>query len=121
MAIFARDLTDDLASLVKQVDETVAKNKDQDMRAFLVVMSEDADAVEPKLKELAEKQGIKSVPLTIFEGSSGPPRYKIAKDADVTVLMWKGLSVKSNHAYGKGELDEKSVKTVMEDTKSILN
>jgi hypothetical protein len=110
-----------LASLVKQVDETVAKNEDKKMAAFLVVLTEDPDAVEPKLKELAAKQGIKKVPLTIFEGASGPGSYKISKDADLTVLMWKGLKVEANHAFAKGELDDKSVETVVEDTKSILN
>jgi len=110
-----------LASLVKQVDETVEKNKSKDMKAFLVVLTEDADAVEPKLKEMAEKQGIKNVPLTIFEGASGPPSYKISKDADLTVLMWKGLKVQANHALEKGKLDEKGVKTIVDDTKTILN
>lgn len=121
VAIFARELTDDLASLVKQVDETVAKNEDKKMAAFLVVLTEDADAVEPKLKEMAEKQGIKTVPLTIFEGSTGPPKYNIAKDADVTVLQWKGQTVKSNHAFGKGKLDANATKAIVDDTKTILN
>ncbi len=109
-----------MASLVKQVDETVAKNEDKKMAAFLVVLTEDADAAEAKLKELADKQGIKKVPLTIFEGASGPGSYKISKDADVTVLQWKGQTVKSNHAFAKGKLDAKSVKTIVEDTKTIL-
>lgn len=109
-----------MTSLVKKVDETVAKNKDQKMAAFLVVMTEDADAVEPKLKEIAEKNGIKSVPLTIFNGDAGPSGYKIAKDADVTVLMWKGTKVQANHAFGKGKLDEKGVEAVVKDTSSIL-
>jgi hypothetical protein len=110
-----------LASLVKQVDETVAKNEKKDMRAFLVVLTEDADAAEAKLKALAEKQGIKKVPLTIFDGSAGPSSYKISKDADLTVLMWKGLEVKANHALEKGKLDAKATKAIVEDTKSILN
>ena len=109
-----------MASLVKQVDETVAKNESKDMRAFLVVLTEDADAVEPKLKEMAEKQGIKKVPLTIFEGSSGPSSYKISKDADLTVLMWKGLKVQANHALEKGKLDAKGVTAIVDDTKTIL-
>lgn len=90
------------------------------MAAFVVVLAEDADSVAPKLEELAKQQGIKNVPLTIFDGESGPGNYKIAKDADVTVLMWKGLSVKSNHAYAKGGLDDKAIKSVIADTPSIL-
>ena len=110
-----------MASLVKQVDETVAKNEDKKMAAFLVVLTEDADAAEAKLKALAEKQGIKKVPLTIFEGASGPDSYKISKDADLTVLMWKGQTVKANHALEKGKLDAKGVKAIVNDTKTILN
>jgi hypothetical protein len=118
--IFAREITDDLASLVKQVDEVVANNADKKMAAFLVVLAEDADAAAPKLEELAKKHGIKHVPLTIFDGESGPSSYKIAKDADLTVLMWLKRDVKANHALKKGELDTKKVKEIVADTKTIL-
>jgi hypothetical protein len=77
--------------------------------------------VAPKLEELAKKEGIKNVPLTIFDGEAGPGSYKIAKDADVTVLMWKNTKVQANHAFAKGKLNEKGIKAVVEDTKSILN
>lgn len=118
--IFAREITDDLASLVKQVDEVVADNADKKMAAFLVVLAEDADAAAPKLEELAKKHGIKNVPLTIFDGESGPSSYKIAKDADLTVLMWLKRDVKVNHALKKGELDTKKAKEIVADTKTIL-
>ena len=90
------------------------------MAAFFVLLSEDADAAAPKLEAIAKKQGIENVPLTIFDGESGPASYKIAQDADVTVLMWKGLTVKANHAFGKGELDSQKVATVVKDTAKIL-
>jgi hypothetical protein len=118
--IFARDITDNLTSLVKQVDEQVAQNKDKNMQAFVVILTEDPDAVAPKLEALAKEKGIK-IPLTIFDGAAGPPSYKIAKDAEVTVLMWKGLEVKANHAFKSGELDAAKVKAVSEDSSKILN
>jgi predicted TIM-barrel fold metal-dependent hydrolase len=118
--IFAREITDDLASLVKQVDEVVAKNADKKMAAFLVVLAEDADAAAPKLEELAKKHGIKNVPLTIFDGDAGPSNYKIAKDADVTVLMWLKRDVKVNHALKKGKLDAETTKKIVADTETIL-
>ena len=52
--------------------------------------------------------GIKHVPLTIGESPDGPPDYEVAKDADITVLMWNRHKVKVNHAY-KGELTDKDV------------
>ena len=120
VSIFAREITEDLTSLVKQVDAVVAKNKDKKMAAFVVLLSDDPDAAEPKLKELAKKHKIKSTPLTVFDGVAGPRNYKIAKDADVTVLMWSRQKVKVNHAFRKGSLNKASIKQVVFDTSKIL-
>lgn len=118
--IFVREITANLASLVKQIDEVVANNEDKKMAAFLVVLAEDADAVAPQLEDLAEKNGIKNVPLTIFDGEAGPGSYKIAKDADLTVLMWLKRDVKVNYALKKGELDAETTKKIVADTTTIL-
>jgi hypothetical protein len=109
--IFARDITDNLTSLVKQVDEQVAQNKDKNMQAFVVILTEDPTPWLRSWKRWPKRKGIK-IPLTIFDGAAGPPSYKIAKDADVTVLMWKGLEVKANHAFKPGELDAEKAKAV---------
>ena len=118
--IFAREITDDLASLVKQVDEVVGKNADKKMAAFLVLLAEDADAAAAKLEEMAKKHGIKNVPLTIFDGDAGPGSYKIAKDAELTVMMWLKRDVKVNHALKKGKLDAQTTKKIVADTETIL-
>ena len=120
MSIFARELTDDLASLVKQIDEQVEKNDDQQMAAFFVLLSDDPDAAAPKLEKLAKEQKIEHVPLTIYDGEAGPGSYKIAEEADVTILMWKGQTVQANHAFKKGELNAEKVKKVAAGTSKIL-
>ena len=43
------------------------------------------------------------------------------KDADVTVLMWRGKSVKANHAFKKGELNKESVAKIAKSTEKILD
>ena len=118
--MFTRKITEDLTSLVKQIDGVVAKNKEKKMCAFVVLLSDEADADEAKLKELATKHDIKATPLTVFEGVAGPPNYKIAKDADTTVLLWRGQKVVVNHAYRKDELDKKAIAAVVADTSKIL-
>jgi hypothetical protein len=120
VAIFARTIDDDLTGLVKEINAAVEKNQDKKMAAFAVVLTEDADKTEEQLKALAKSAKIDKVPLTLVEGAAGPPDYKIAKDAEVTVLMWKGLNVKVNHAYGKGQLTREAVKQILEDTGKIL-
>ena len=125
VAIFTRSITDDLTSLVKQIDELVAKNEEKKMASFVILLSNDADADEAKLNKLAEKAGIKTgkeanIPLTIFDNIAGPPNYKIAEDAEVTVMLWKGQKAVVNHAFAKGKLDKAGVKTIVESTAKIL-
>ena len=118
--IFARKITGDLASLVKQIDKVVADHQDEKMAAFLVLLSKNSDADERRLKLLAKKHGIVHVPLTIFEGMTGPPEYKISKEAEVTVLLWRERTVKVNHTFAKGKLNKNAIKEIVADTKKIL-
>ena|SRR5687768_3423918 len=121
VAVFARDVNDDLAKVIKDVDGIVEKNKDKKMAAFVVVLSEDADKLAPKLEELAKKNGIKNVPLTTFDGAAGPEDYNISKDADVTVLMWNKSEVKANVALAKGGLDAKAAKKIVAEAEKLAN
>ena len=121
--IFAREITDDLASLVKQVDALVdsASEKGKDKtHAFVVLLTEDPDAMAPKLEALATKLGLKNTPLTIFDRASGPKNYKITKEADVTVLMWVGQEVTANYTFRKGKLNAAAVKKIVADAKEHL-
>lgn len=122
MNIFTRSLDDNLASLVKQVDKKVGENKDKQMAAFVVLLTDDPDEADGQLKAFADKHGIKNTPLTIFDGLAGPEKYNIAKNAEVTVLQWVGpKEVKSNHAFAKGKLDKKGIAAIISDTGKILN
>ena len=118
--VFAREITDNLTSLVKQIDEKINENADQKMAGFLVLLTDDPDAAEPRLKELAEKHKIEKTPLTVYDGLAGPENYKIDKYADVTVMMWVGGQVKVNYVFEKGKLDKQAVATVVKDTAKIL-
>ena len=119
--MFARRLTGDLASLVKQLDDVVAKNEESKMAAFVVLLSEDPEADEAKVAAFAEKHGIKNVPLTIFDGVKGPPNYQLADEADVTVLLWRKKKIEANRAFGKAGLTAKAIRQVVADTAKILD
>lgn len=121
--IQAREITDNLTSLVKQIDALVdsAADKGKDKKhAFVVFLTEDPDALTPKLEEIAKKNELANTPLTIFDGVAGPKNYKIAENADVTVMMWVNQEVAVNHAFGKGELTEEAVKKIVADAKKFL-
>ncbi len=118
--VLTREITDNLTSLVKKIEKVVADNQKKKMAAFVVHLTDDPDASEAALKALAKKHKIKKTPLTNFDGLAGPPVYNIAKDADVTVMMWVGGKVKVNFALKKGELTKKKVDEIVAQTAKIL-
>jgi hypothetical protein len=118
-AVFTRTLSDELASLVKEVDSVVEKNKDKQAGAFIVLLSKDPDSEESKVKEFAKKHNLKT-PLTVFDGEAGPPSYKIAKDAEITVNLWNKQKVEANHAFGKGGLNKDAVAKIVADAEKML-
>jgi hypothetical protein len=121
VAVFTHKIDANLTSLVKEVDAQVEKNKDKKLKAFVVLLTNDPDKAEPQLKELAEKNNIKNVPLTIFDGPLGPLDYKLSPKAETTVLMWVKSDVKVNHAFSDGKLDQKSIDAIVHDTGKILD
>ena len=116
--IFAREVSDSLTSLVKKIDAATVANSKAKMGSFIVFCTDD-DELKDKLKELAKKEDLKKIILTI-DKPDGPPKYKVAKDADVTVVFYNDRKVEVNHAFKKGELDEKAVDAVLADLKKIL-
>ena len=119
--IFAREMTPEVVALVKQIDDLVGKNEEKKMAAFVTLLTNDPDKDEATLKDIAKKQGLKNVPLTVFDGVAGPDGYKIAEKANLTVTMWVEGDVKASHAFAKGEYKTASAKAIIEDTKKILN
>jgi|SRR5262249_41214431 len=118
VAIFARDANDGLTSLVKKIDEVTAKNSDARMASW-VVFCNDEEGLDKKLKELIDKEKIKKTLLAVGD-KAGPEDYSIAKDADVTVLLYVKKTVKANYAFKKGEMTDKDVDKILGDLSKIL-
>ncbi len=118
--IFTREITDEVASLIAEIDKTVGANKDKKMCSFVVLLTDDADAGAKQLAKLAKDKDIKNVPLTVYDGNAGPDSYKIAKDAAVTVLYWNKSRLQSSHAFAAGKMTSDDVKAVVADASTIL-
>src|SRR5436190_2061386 len=69
--IFAREVSGPLTSLVKKIDAETAKHKSDRMGSFVVFLSDD-EGLQNKLKDLADKESIKTTVLTI-DNPAGPP------------------------------------------------
>ena len=116
--IFAREVSDSLTSLVKQIDAATAKNSSCHLGSFVVFCNDD-EKLEGKLKDLAKKENLEHIVLTI-DNPQGPQRYKVAKDADVTVVLYDRHKVKANYAFKKGELHDEDVSKIVADVTKIL-
>jgi hypothetical protein len=116
--IFAREVSDPLTKLIKKIDAATAKHEDSKMGSFVVFLNDSEDL--PKtLKDLAEKEGIKTTILST-DNPAGPEAYKVAKEADVTVVLYNEHKVKANFAFAKGELKDKDVDLIVADVSKIL-
>jgi hypothetical protein len=116
--IFAREINDNLTSLVKKVDAQTAKNNK--LRSFVVLCNDDEKS-EDKLKELAKKEKITKTVLTLVDKKSGPEEYDLDKDADVTVVLYVQRQVKGQYAYKKGEFKSKDVDAIIKDLPKIVS
>lgn len=119
--IFTREINPEVTTLIQEIDAAVGANKDKSMKAFVVLLTDDADAGAKQLAKLAEDKKITNVPLTVFDGNAGPEKYKIAKDAAVTVAMWNKSRIQVTHAFAAGKLTAEDVKKITADTSKILN
>ncbi len=117
VCVFARKTSEPLASLVKQMDAKIGEDKR--LKSFVVILSPDGEKTTADLKKLAKDASIKNVPLTMNGDPAEVPDYELSKNADVTVLMWKGGKVVANHAF-KGELSEANIRAILADVPKIL-
>lgn len=114
--VFAKKADGSLTGLVKKIEAALVKNKSANLRSF-VVLTSDAKDTEAKLKKLAEAEKIERTVLTI-DNPGGPEDMKLAKDADVTVVLYVKKKVKVSHGF-KGDLTDKQIDQVLADLPKI--
>jgi hypothetical protein len=119
--VFTRKADDTLASLVKQIDQVVADNQDQNMASFVNFLGSDADALKIAVREFGTTHNVENVALVVpVVHENGPDNMKIDPRAEVTVVVYKDKIVAANHAFADGELDETRIATILADAKSTL-
>jgi len=113
VVIFARTLNDQVGKLTAQLDKAVAANKAADVRGWITFLHADQAAFDKGLVEWTQKHGLKVLPAGVFEDLTGPPSYKLAREADVTVLLFVKRKVVANFAYRASELTDEATAEVM--------
>jgi hypothetical protein len=116
--IFAREVSDTLTSLVKKIEAQTAINSDKRMGSFVVFLSE-SESLKEQLTALAKKAELDKCILSV-DKAEGPQGYGVAKDADITVVLYRKQVVEANFAFRKGELNEAALAAIVGDLPRIL-
>ena len=114
--IHAKTLSPELVSVLQGLDglvDSASQIRGDSKHAFLVYLTEEPDQAEKELTELAESAGIKNIPLTIYDELSGPPPYKLAAAADVTVMMWDKFKVTTNMSFATTDMNVPAAKQIL--------
>lgn len=112
--ILARAPSESLGQLVKQVDQLMTKHQKQQLHGWVTFVGMKQPAQEPEIVSWGKKQGLKTVPLGIYEPAAGPPGYKLNADAEITVLLVKQSKVVHNFAYPAKGLTAAETKKILE-------
>jgi hypothetical protein len=112
--IFARTLSESAGKLAQKLDKAMATHKTADLRGWMTILHEDQAGLDAKVVEWAKKHAVSTIPIGVFEDVVGPPSYRLARDADVTILLSVKQKVVFNFAYRAGELTDARIDEVLQ-------
>jgi hypothetical protein len=114
VCIFAREISKPLTELIARIDALCAETPE--LKCFVVFLTD--DDIADRLKDLAREKDLKHIPLTTLKPSDSPLNYKIDMGAGVTVMIWKDLVVRSNHAFAR--MADTDLEAVLADVPKVL-
>ena len=117
-------MSEPLTGLVKKLDKQLndtmtAQGRKDRFGVFVILLA--GNGPQQQLKDLVAKEGLKQVVLSTFQNNAGPPRYKVAKDAHLTVAVYKNKdTVSANFVMDKGGLSKKKAEAIIEAVTKVL-
>lgn len=115
--VFARSMDAGTEKLVAAIEKVTAANSKCDMGAFVVFLTDDDKAAD-KLKEMSDKLKLKNVTLAV-DNPAGPDKYKVSKDADITVVLYTERTSKVNMAFEKGKITDADIEAIVKGVSKI--
>jgi hypothetical protein len=118
--VFARTLSPELGTLTRELDKIAANPKNAPLRGWVTFLSNDQVKFDSALVGWGKKHAVQTLPLGVFEDADGPPSYRLAADADVTVLLFVKQKVIANFAYRANELNESARQEILKAVPKLL-
>ncbi|MGL6073323.1 MAG: hypothetical protein ACRC8S_04070 [Fimbriiglobus sp.] len=107
VVVFGRKLQPETGKLLQMLDAEMAKRSESGFKAWFTQLTSEAKL--DSLSKWSQDLGLKTLTVGAYEDADGPPVYKIANDAEVTVLVFVDRKVVANFALRDKELTAKKV------------
>ena len=119
--IFARTADESLAELIDELEEELKEHESDKLTGFVNMIGSDAESLKAAAAKFVKDNGIQRVAFVVPEAAeNGPDNLKIAPEADLTVVCYKGGKVMASHAFKKGELDGDTIGEIVEASCSLV-
>jgi hypothetical protein len=118
--IFARSPSNSLGKLATGLDKAVSDNKSAELRSWITFLGDDSKELQEKVVKWGRTNGLSNLDLGVFEDADGPPSYKLAADADVTVILFVKRKVVADFAFRTGELTDERIAEVLKAVPTLV-
>ena len=122
--VFARHTDEATGRLLADLRREVRERRAQKLFGWFVFLGADGTASETALEaqayEFARKHGALALPISALGDPEGPPGYRIAPDADVTVVIFRERKVLYNRAYRTREWSARAAENALSDVEKWL-
>ena len=116
--VFTRNIDGQVPALIEQLDTAVVDHEASQLRGLVTLLGDDVAEVKENATKVAEKSGVKRVPVVVAkEATGGPANYKLNQTADVTVVLASDSQVVSAKTYDSARIN---VAAIMKDVKTLL-
>ncbi|MDX1963291.1 MAG: hypothetical protein SFX18_09070 [Pirellulales bacterium] len=120
--IFSRQADAKVGKLLTQLDKVVAENTEKKLASFVNLIGDDVEKNKTAMSKMLTDGKVNHIAVVVPDDQqNGPAEYKIAPEAAVTVLIYKGGVVAANHAVTADGLNDEAIKSIIADTSKILN
>ncbi len=123
--VIARHMDEPTGRLLRDLRDSMRQHRQQKLFAWMVFLggeSTDSEtALEGQAYEFARKNGALSVAVSALGDPLGPPGYRVAPEAEVTVLALKSGKVLYNRAYRAKEWSTRAAEGALKELSGALN
>ena len=117
---FARQPNDAAGALASRCEAIIREVPTKDARGWVTFLQPDQSSFDKRALLFARNHKLGTMATGVFEDIVGPPDYKIAADADLTIVMARGEKVVRTMAFTANGLDKAGADTVANAWRELL-